>query len=135
MDVVLMKKTFPVVFLLAFRWVIVIVAQFTTKPDTWAASDGLGRVLPTYDQVGRTKPNKFVGIFYFLWTENGAGPKTGPHDATQIMSRAGEDLINAQWGPLYEFHHWGKPYLDYYLMNDEFVIRKHGQMLADAGVD
>ena len=130
-----MKRKSAIVFLLAFQWVFLIVGQFTTKPDTWAGSDGLGRILPTRDQVGGTKPNKFVGIFYFLWTENVAGFKTGPHDATQIMSQAGEDLINAQWGPLYEFHHWGKPYLDYYLMDDEFVIRKHGQMLADAGVD
>jgi hypothetical protein len=32
-------------------------------------------------------------------------------------------------------HHWGEPYLGYYVMNDEWVIRKHAQMLADAGVD
>ena len=109
--------------------------MYTTKPDTWAANDALGRVLPTHDQVGDLKPNKFVGIFYFLWAENEAGFKTGPYDNTQIMAKAGGNLLNATFGPVGEFHHWGQPYLNYYLMEDEFVIRKHAQMLADAGVD
>lgn len=107
----------------------------TSKPDTWAACDGLGRTLPTYDQAGDIKPNKFIGIFYFLWAENQAGAKTGPHDITQILAKSGGDIINATWGPEGEFHHWSQPYLNYYLMDDEFVIRKHAQMLADAGVD
>ena len=110
-------------------------AVYTTKPDTWAASDALGRVLPTHDQVGDLKPDKFVGIFYFLWAENEAGFKTGPYDNTQIMAKAGGNLLNATFGPVGEFHHWAEPYLNYYLMEDEFVIRKHAQMLADAGVD
>ncbi|CAF2059360.1 unnamed protein product [Rotaria magnacalcarata] len=110
-------------------------SSFITKPDTWAACDGLGRILPTYDQVGDLRPDKFIGIFYFLWAENEAGFKTGPYDVTKILAAAGGNLINATWGPLYGFHHWSQPYFNYYLMDDEFVIRKHAQMLADAGVD
>ncbi|CAF5051478.1 unnamed protein product, partial [Rotaria magnacalcarata] len=64
-----------------------------------------------------------------------AGFKTGPYDVTKILAAAGGNLINATWGPLYGFHHWSQPYFNYYLMDDEFVIRKHAQMLADAGVD
>jgi hypothetical protein len=126
-----------VVFVLVFRWIVVSTMDpsFATKPDTWAACDGLGRILPTYDQVGDLKPNKFIGIFYFLWTENEAGFKTGPYDVTQILVKSGGNIINATWGPEGAFHHWGQPYLNYYLMDDEFVIRKHAQMLADAGVD
>ena len=30
------------------------------------ATDGLGRSLPLGDEVGRTRANKFVGVFYFL---------------------------------------------------------------------
>jgi hypothetical protein len=126
-----------VVFIFVFRWIVVSTMDpsFTTKPDTWAASDGLGRILPTYDQVGDLKPNKSIGIFYFLWAENEASFKTGPYDTTQILAKANGSLINATWGPKAEFHHWGQPYLNYYLIDDEFVIRKHAQMLADAGVD
>ncbi|UJR26605.1 hypothetical protein I4U23_007925 [Adineta vaga] len=120
-----------------FQWLLIstVNSSFTTKPDTWAACDNLGRVLPTYDQVGDIRPNKFIGIFYFLWAENEAGYKTGPYDNTEILAKANGSLINATWGPLNSFHHWGQPYLNYYLMDDEFVIRKHAQMLGDAGVD
>ena len=128
---------FCVLLLFVFRMIVLSHADptFTTKPDTWAAVDALGRVLPTHDQVGDLKPDKFVGIFYFLWAENEAGFKTGPYDNTQIMAKAGGNLLNATFGPLYAFHHWGRPYFDYYLIDDDFVIRKHAQMLADAGVD
>jgi len=133
-----LKKMLSIVFILVFRWIAGSTADpsFTTKPDTWAACDALGRILPTYDQVGDLKPNKFVGIFYFVWAENETGGfKTGPYDNTQILAKAGGDLINAKFGPVSAFHHWGQPYFNYYLIDDEFVIRKHAQMLGDAGVD
>ncbi|MCZ7641189.1 MAG: hypothetical protein M5U12_37150 [Verrucomicrobia bacterium] len=39
------------------------------------------------------------------------------------------------WGPLHAPHHWGESLFGYYLTQDEGVLRKHAQMLADAGVD
>src|SRR5882762_3294565 len=39
------------------------------------------------------------------------------------------------WGPLHMPHHWGESLFGYYLADDEGVLRKHAQMLADAGVD
>ena len=44
-------------------------------------------------------------------------------------------MVNPAFGPEHAFHHWGEPYLGYYVANDEWVIRKHAQMLTDAGVD
>ncbi|HBV50998.1 MAG TPA: hypothetical protein DEF06_01810, partial [Clostridiales bacterium] len=38
-------------------------------------------------------------------------------------------------GPRHADHHWGEPLFGYYSMHDEWVIRKHIQMLTDAGVD
>ena len=35
--------------------------------ETWVATDALGRTLPTYNQTGLPRANKFVGIFYWLW--------------------------------------------------------------------
>lgn len=32
-------------------------------------------------------------------------------------------------------HHWGEPLYGYYLADDDWVVRKHGSLLADAGVD
>ncbi len=45
------------------------------------------------------------------------------------------DPGDPQYGPVHAFHHWGEPYFGYYLPEDEWIIRKHAQMLTDAGVD
>ena len=37
------------------------------EPDTWVATDGLGRTLPTAGMVHAVRKDKFVGIFYFVW--------------------------------------------------------------------
>jgi hypothetical protein len=36
---------------------------------------------------------------------------------------------------MHAFHHWGEAVFGYYNNDDEYVLRKHAQMLADAGVD
>ena len=55
-----------------------------------------------------------------------------PYDNQKLMT---ENPQNPQYGPQWVFHHWGEPYLGYYLADDDWVIRKHAQMLTDAGVD
>src|SRR5579872_4271420 len=40
----------------------------------WPAVDELGRALPTIAEVGPPRPDRFAGIFYFLWL--------GQHDLT-----------------------------------------------------
>ena len=40
------------------------------RPDTWVAVDGLGRSLPTYEEVGERDEEKFVGLFYWTWHYN-----------------------------------------------------------------
>jgi hypothetical protein len=37
------------------------------RSDTWAATDALGKALPSLPEVGSPRSGKFVGIFYFLW--------------------------------------------------------------------
>ncbi|MBK0382894.1 hypothetical protein I5M32_07970 [Pedobacter sp. SD-b] len=120
----------------------------SSKADTWVATDGLGRVTPI-DQP--KKDDKYVGIFYFIWQgahgydEHGKGmrkdegviqksgdEKASPYDISKML-KANPD--NPQYGPIYAFHHWGEPYFGYYLPDDEWIIRKHAQMLSDAGVD
>ena len=96
--------------------------------DTWVATDGLGRTLPTAAEVGLPKADKFVGIFYFVWLE-GKGPV---YDITKILAA---NPAEPRWGPPGAFHFWGEPLFGYYRSDDEFVLRKHAQMLSDAGVD
>ena len=112
--------------------------SFTTlrdiKSDSWVATDALGRELPDYAECGPLREDKFVGIFYFLWlgfhTPN-YGPDS-PYDITKILAA---DPCNPAWGPEQTYHHWGESELGYYNSTDEYVIRRHAHMLADAGVD
>ena len=53
--------------------------------DTWVATDGLSRSLPTAEEVGALKGKKAVGMFYFLWM--GAHGTEGPFDVSKIMEK------------------------------------------------
>ena len=97
--------------------------------DTWVATDALGRTLPGFEDCSGPDGAKRVGIFYFLWLGSHG---RGLHDITKILAA---DPANPPWGPLHAFHWWGESHLGYYTSDDEFVIRKHAQMLTDAGVD
>ena len=43
------------------------------------------------------------------------------------------DPVNPKWGG--GVHYWGEPEAGYYIMKDEWIIRRHARMLSDAGVD
>lgn len=106
------------------------------RSDTWVATDGLGRPLPTAAEVGPPREEKYVGVFYFLWL--GRHGEQGPFDITKILARAPRALetpTSPPWGPMLYPHHWGESIFGYYVSDDEAVIRKHAQMLADADVD
>lgn len=107
-----------------------------TYSDTWVATDALGRSLPTSLETGPPRTNRTVGIFYFLWL--GRHGEAGPFDITKILATDSDAMIkpgSPLWGPLHVPHHWGESIFGYYRSDDEGVIRKHAQMLADAGVD
>lgn len=107
-----------------------------TFPDTWTATDDLGRTLPGHDEVGPVRPDKYVGIFYFLWL--GQHHTDGPFNISEILATQPDALqqpTSPPWGPEYRFHHWGEPLFGYYRSDDPWVLRKHAQMLSDAGVD
>jgi len=93
------------------------------------------------------RDDRIVGVFYFLWIGSHGYdvhedhnevqvPKStdvnSPYDNNEILAA---NPVNPQYGPVHAFHHWGKPYFDYYVSNDRWIIRKHAQMLSDAGVD
>lgn len=100
--------------------------------DTWVATDALGRTLPDNAECGGPRMGKQVGIFYFLWLGEHGGAQGKVHDISKILAANPKDPT---WGPVHHFHHWGEPYLGYYRSRDRFVIRRHIQMLSDAGVD
>ena len=107
----------------------------------WPATDGVGRSLPLADEVGPVRGDRFVGIFYFLWHSAPAGKSPhwdGPYDITRILARDPEALSHPDsplWGRVGQYHYWGEPLYGYYRSDDPWVLRRHAQALADAGVD
>ena len=100
-----------------------------TYSDTWVGMDGLGRPLPTYEDVGPPQTNKKVGIFYFLWVDGRTGVV---NDNNLVLSRDPNYVFPLAPG---SWNWWAEPLFGYYLITDPFVLRKHAQMLQDAGVD
>ncbi len=95
--------------------------------------DDLGRVF-TEVYGEKTDKSREVGIFYFMWM-NSFG---GVYDATKIINEYGVDaLINeeSEISPVFNPHYWAEPLFGYYASNDKWVIRRHAQLLAEAGVD
>ncbi len=104
--------------------------------DQWVATDNLGRELPDHQEVGDIRPDKFVACFYFLWL--GRHSDSGPYNISEILQdhpEARDDPNSPYWGKMGDPHHWGEPLFGYYVGEDEAVLRKHAQMLGDAGVD
>ncbi len=107
-----------------------------TRADTWVGSDALGRVLPGVGEVGLPRADRTVGMFYFLWL--GAHEQGGLYDISKILQANPEAMSQPEdprWGPLQVPHHWGESHFGYYRTDDRWVLRRHAQMLADAGVD
>ncbi len=114
------------------------VGTIIEKPEningSLVCTDALGRSV-----VSAGESEKLVGVFYFLWQ--------GQHGSNRIIDNSKlvkehpeainseEEWIAAGGGNQQEFHFWGEPLLGYYSASDEWVFRKHVQMLTDAAVD
>ncbi|MFN7138951.1 MAG: hypothetical protein ACK4UN_06410, partial [Limisphaerales bacterium] len=110
--------------------------SWDTFSDTWVATDALGRSLPTNENVGAPRSDKVVAIFYFLWLNGHVGG--GPYDISKILQQDPDAMGKPEsplWGPLHAPHHWGESIFGYYRNDDPAILRKHAQMLSDAGVD
>jgi hypothetical protein len=112
------------------------------NPGTsWPATDALGRALPLAEKVGPPRADRFVGIFYFLWHNNPGGKSPhwdAPYDIARILAKDPDALTKPAsplWGPIGMYHYWGEPLYGYYHSTDEWVLRRHAQLLADAGID
>jgi len=111
------------------------------SPVPWPARDALGRRVPVEGEAPAPRRDRWVGIFYFLWheSEDGRSPNwDGPYDVSRILEADPEAIrkpTSPLWGPVGVYHYWGEPLYGYYRSDDPWVLRRHGQLLADAGVD
>lgn len=110
-------------------------------PATWSAVDGLGRTVPSAEEIGEKDESKFVGVFYWTWHTNFSSLTA--KNVTEILKEHPEILYDFD-SPLWESESyypdgrpffWGEPIWGYYSDLDEYVIRKNAELLADAGVD
>ena len=106
-------------------------SQYTTTNHKQYVSDP--ETVGVYGQNGE----HYVGIFYFLWM--GEHQDTGVWDMTHIVEKYGEDAFNTKtcnaWGPVGQMHYFAEPLYGYYYSSDQWVMRKHMELLSNAGVD
>lgn len=104
-------------------------------PSTWTYVDGLGRTGST--NVSKSTKNRYVGIFYWTWhlELNSAGPYN-LNDLITSNPSIKNDFYNPIWQDYNSaYYWWNQPIYGYYKEDDDYVLRKHAELLADAGVD
>lgn len=103
------------------------------------ATDALGRKLSSFEEVGGPRQNKQVGLFYWTWHTDDIANFSPVLNITQILKQYPEAVNDANhpaWmGVEGGTFWWDEPLFGYYRTTDEWVLRKHAEMLADAGVD
>ncbi len=105
-------------------------------PDTWVFTDGLGRESLTYDEVGGPRDGKTVAMFYWTWHVDLAGnPPLNINDFVLENPDAIHDYDHPAWPQSNRAYFWNEPIWGYYRTNDPWVLRRQGELLANAGVD
>ena len=103
------------------------------------ATDGLGRKVATCQEAGAPKKDKYVAIFYWTWHQGNDDTTYHIKNISEIVRQypeAMKDYHHPAWGDKRPgFFFWEQPLLGYYKTTDPWVLRKHAEMLADAGVD
>ncbi len=101
------------------------------------ATDALNRKLPSWEEAGDVREKKYVGLFYWTWQNDMA--KTSPaYDVAKILAEypdAIDDYNHPAWPKSAPCFFWGEPLYGYYRRTDNWVLRKHAELLALAGVD
>ena len=115
------------------------IAQMGVDPTQWTAVDGLGRTLPNHSDVGQSEKQKEkkVGIFYWTWHYNFQGNNVC--NVNSILTQypeAKNDYYHEIWKTNQSgAYFWNEPIYGYYTEMDDYVLRNHAELLADAGVD
>ncbi len=108
-----------------------------TLPDTWEATDMLGRKIPSVEDVGAKRNDKKVGLFYWTWREKHAR-SLRPVNVTKLLEEFPAAEYNRNhpgWLGADIQPHWNEPLYGFYRNSDRYVLRHHASMLANAGVD
>ena len=119
-------------------WTAMPAAAQTVSSDQWAATDALGRKVRDRKDAPAKKKDKFVAMFYWTWHQSRNDTTQAVKNITEILRSHPEAIRNdtdPAWGQRPGFFFWEQPLLGYYKTTDPWVLRKHAEWLADAGVD
>ncbi len=104
--------------------------------DTWVFTDGLGRASLTNAEVGDLKTDKTLAIFYWTWHVDLSYNEPFNNTAfTTEHPEAVNDYYHEGWPTSGTAFFWNEPLFGYYRTDDEWVLRKHAEMLTNAGID
>ena len=112
-------------------------------PDTWVFTDSLGRRALTNAEVGDPREDKILALFYWTWHASQGGANAfNVQEFLDSEAAKGVDIstiVNdynySGWPVGYYNHFWDEPIYGYYRTNDEWVLRRQSEMLANALVD
>jgi len=103
------------------------------------ATDAMNRTLPSWEEAGDLRDKKYVGLFYWTWhTQQSNYGNRNAYNVTQILEEhpdAINDFHHPAWPKDANSYFWGEPLYGYYINTDRWVLRKHAELLALAGVD
>ena len=104
----------------------------------YAGTDDLNRPLYDSSEVGSYQAGeREIGLFYFLW--HGEHGDSGVFDLQKIIDELGIEKANnvscGKYGPADAMHWFAEPLYGYYYANDEWVLRKHAELLTMANID
>lgn len=102
-------------------------------------TDCLGRSL-TPSGALPAKKQKLVGMFYFLSHDNESFPSTSVQLFEDTLAAYDIETLGSEASPFRDYEwgtsfYWGTPLFGCYKNDDEWVMRKHVEMLTNAGID
>ncbi len=106
-------------------------------PDTWVFTDGLEREALTNAEVGNLREDRTLAMFYWTWHMDHQADEVPGN--LQELSAANPGAMNDYDNPLWEGYgdifFWNEPIYGYYRSDDEWVLRRQAELVANAGVD
>ncbi|MBC8179908.1 hypothetical protein H8E88_02180 [candidate division KSB1 bacterium] len=118
---------------------IILPQNWKINSNYWTATDALGRKTPNHSDVGSKKSGKYIAMFYWTWHTDNLADFSPVMNITEILKEypeAAHDADHSAWKGIWGgVFWWDEPLFGYYRTTDEWVLRHHAEMLADAGVD
>ncbi len=105
----------------------------------WTATDALGRKVTGVREAGDVRKDKYVGIFYLTWHTDAMADFSPVLNIREILEKfpdAARKVDHPAWRGLDGgVFWWDEPIFGFYRTTDDWVLRRHAELLADARVD